>query len=500
MSLITENNRQYYQGAQSFRLTGDKASITTTFDTDLKFYGYSTTNTSEYALNNFKLYYSSTGAPSSWAEYTSAYSVSGNTISFAGTGNTTSSSASPPGSPFAVFTLSQSSIIPEIGMKLEATGSNVLWTGGSAGNVDFAILNAVTDNLDGTYNVAWDQSIYGTLLYGGGGSLTTFTFTQPIVDTTDYLVVQLKKLDGGNYGNTPADKAYGDIVEDNWGSYAYTKLNDVINNFLVAYVGAGKLIPSVKRTDVIFHAKRAMQEFSYDTLKSVNKIEVSVPHNLSIPIPQDYVNYVNLYWIDQSGVKRVIMPGNMLTTNPTDIFLEDTKGVPVQDEFNDNIDTTSVTEERWKNNILKERTDPNFIDDTILGWEYYYGWPEFGYGQLYGLDPQFANSSGYYTINERDNKFSFSANLVDKIVVIEYISDGLSTDLDTRIPKLAEEALYAYLKHAILASRINQPEYIIQRLKRESSAQLRNAKIRLSNIKLDQIVQVMRGKAKWIKH
>ena len=397
MSLITENNRQYYQGAQSFRLTGDKASITTTFDTDLKFYGYSTTNTSEYALNNFKLYYSSTGAPSSWAEYTSAYSVSGNTISFAGTGNTTSSSASPPGSPFAVFTLSQNSIIPEIGMKLEATGSNVLWTGGSAGNVDFAILNAVTDNLDGTYNVAWDQSIYGTLLYGGGGSLTTFTFTQPIVDTTDYLVVQLKKLDGGNYGNTPADKAYGDIVEDNWGSYAYTKLNDVINNFLVAYVGAGKLIPSVKRTDVIFHAKRAMQEFSYDTLKSVNKIEVSVPHNLSIPIPQDYVNYVNLYWIDQSGVKRVIMPGNMLTTNPTDIFLEDTKGVPVQDEFNDNIDTTSVTEERWKNNILKERTDPNFIDDTILGWEYYYGWPEFGYGQLYGLDPQFANSSGYYT-------------------------------------------------------------------------------------------------------
>ena len=243
-----------------------------------------------------------------------------------------------------------------------------------------------------------------------------------------------------------------------------------------------------------------MQEFSYDTLKSVNKLEVSIPHNLSIAMPQDYVNYVNLYWIDQSGVKRVIMPADMLTTNPTDLFLQNTKGIPIQDQFNDNIDTTSVTEDRWENNILKERTDPEFIDDTILGLEYYYGWPQFGYGQLYGLDPQFANSSGYYTINERENKFSFSANLVDKIVVIEYISDGLSTDLDTRIPKLAEEALYAYLKHAILASRINQPEYIIQRLKKEASSQLRNAKIRLSNIKLDQIVQVMRGKSKQIKH
>jgi hypothetical protein len=59
--------------------------------------------------------------------------------------------------------------------------------------------------------------------------------------------------------------------------------------------------------------------------------------------------------------------------------------------------------------------------------------------------------------------------------------------------------MYAYIIHAILASRINQPEYVIQRLRREKSSKLRNAKIRLSNIKLDEIVQVMRGKSKWIK-
>jgi hypothetical protein len=64
---------------------------------------------------------------------------------------------------------------------------------------------------------------------------------------------------------------------------------------------------------------------------------------------------------------------------------------------------------------------------------------------------------------------------------------------------MAEDAMYAYISHAIIASRINQPEYVVNRLKREKSAKLRNAKIRLSNIKLDQIVQVMRGKSKWIK-
>lgn len=500
MSLLTENNRQYYEGAQGFRFNNSTTQFTTTFDTDLKFYNYNPT-VENYALNNFKLYTSSNGIPGTWSEYTDAYSVSGNTISFAGTGSTTASSTSPPGSPSAQFTLTQNSIVPEVGMKLEAVGTNVVWTGASAGNVNFAILNAVTDNLDGTYNVAWDQSIYGTLVYGGGGNTTTFTFKQPIVSTSGYLVTQLKKLDGGNYGNNTDQKAFGNVVENNYGSYAYTTLNDIINNFLVAYVGAGKLISNVKRTDVMFHAKRAMQEFSYDTLKSVNSQELTVPHNLSVVLPQDYVNYVNIYWVDNQGVQHVIMPTNNLTSNPYTIPLQDDKGVPTQDNFDNDITGTSIVEDRWQNNYLEGNyPDNSLADNPERGWEYYYGWPEFGYGQLFGLEPEYANINGYFNINEREGKMSFSANLVDKIIVFEYISDGLSTNLETRVPKLAEEAMYAYISHAVIASRINQPEYVVQRLKREASAKLRNAKIRLSNLKINQIVQVMRGKSKWLKH
>jgi hypothetical protein len=116
------------------------------------------------------------------------------------------------------------------------------------------------------------------------------------------------------------------------------------------------------------------------------------------------------------------------------------------------------------------------------------------------MDPQYAQYNGWFTLNEREGKVSFSSNLNGRLIILEYLSDGLAYDLDSRIPKLAEAALYAYLSHAILATRINQPEYIVQRLKREASAKLRNAKIRLSNVKLDEIVQVMRGKSKWIKH
>ena len=65
---------------------------------------------------------------------------------------------------------------------------------------------------------------------------------------------------------------------------------------------------------------------------------------------------------------------------------------------------------------------------------------------------------------------------------------------------MAEEAMYAYMHYAVMASRSGQPEYVINRLNREKVSKLRNAKIRLSNIKLDEIVQVMRGKSKWIKY
>ena len=115
------------------------------------------------------------------------------------------------------------------------------------------------------------------------------------------------------------------------------------------------------------------------------------------------------------------------------------------------------------------------------------------------MQPEVSQLNGWFTINERNGTFNFSSDLKDKIIVLEYISDGLGYEQDMRVPKLAEEVVYAYLSHAILASRINQPEYIVQRLRREKSAKLRNAKIRLSNIKSNEFVQIMRGKSKWLK-
>jgi len=409
MSLITETNQQYYQGAQGFRGDNATTAFTATFDTDL-ILGSFDPNNINYSLNNFKLYTSTSGLPGSYSEYVTSYTVVGNVITFP---------------------------------------------------------------------------------------------TAPVNGL--YIVVQLKKLDGGLYGNTESEKAYGQVVEDNYGSYSYISLEDAINNFEVAYVGSKKLISSAKRTDIIFHAKRGLQEFSYDTLKSVKSAELTIPANLTLALPQDYVNYVRASWIDQLGVKHIIYPTNNLTISPYYTQIQDEKGIPTQDNFGSDIEGTSITQERWHEgnaqDFLLDNAGLSGINDFAFNWNQNGEWIGYrNYGGLYGLDPQHAQMNGWFNLNEREGKMSFSSHLVNRLIVLEYISDGLAYDADTKIPKLAEDALYAHILHAIVSTRANQPEYVVQRLKKERSAKLRNAKIRLSNIKTDEITQVMRGKSKWIKH
>ena len=303
-------------------------------------------------------------------------------------------------------------------------------------------------------------------------------------------------------GTYTAASAYvelkGNAVGANYGSYSYISLKDLVNNFIVGYVGMDKIIPRVKKSDVLFHAKRGLQEFSYDTLKSIKSQELTIPTSLSVPIPQDYVNYVRLSWVDDSGAQHIIYPVNNLTDSPFTLPLQDSQGIPTQNEFGgNNLAQQSLTEQRW-NTANDSNVSGSGTNDNMYVFDY--AWWKLNYGQRYGLEPQTSQENGWFQLNERLGTFTFSSNLVDKLIVLEYISDGLAYDVDTKIPKMAEDAMYAHIAYSIIASRTNVQEFQVARFKKDRRAKLRNAKIRLSNIKLGEIAQVMRGKSKWIKH
>lgn len=90
---------------------------------------------------------------------------------------------------------------------------------------------------------------------------------------------------------------------------AFISLNDIINNFIISYTGPGKLIPDSKRTEVVFHARRCLQEFAYETLKSQFIVdEASLPATYALPA--DFVSIVSIIVEDNTYSQVESNPGN----------------------------------------------------------------------------------------------------------------------------------------------------------------------------------------------
>ena len=509
------------------------------------------------------------------------------------------------------------------------------------------------------------------------------------------------------------------------GGYQFTSLEDIINQFLVAYVGENKIISKVSRTDVAFHAQRAMQELSFDTFKSIKSQEIELPPSLTMILPHDYVNYTKLSWSDSAGIKHPLYPTKD-TSNPFKIKQEDNGGydftIPVDSvflngDFSSDVKITgSDVETAWKkmpnfgsaymstpakntsvqngrlefkhavanisggftgrlwacwqeinvenidtlhlsakalssaavtgktagivrigfstqidttaqtsanpggynpnagggndllttyarsknmdidiydvdnlgggtnfiefdsgsgvmsaaasltdvnvegldtvyilitssggtfdsNSTFSPSSDPdlnapntegiNAVDDIEINfegegseliyhpnsttWDNYksqtpnenvdpevYSYDtdiyDFNIGERYGIDPQHAQVNGSYYIDNLKGFIHFSSNISGKTVILDYISDSLGTDGEMQVHKFAEEAMYKWIMYAVLSTRANTPEYIVRRYQKEKFAATRTAKLRLSNIKLEELTQILRGKSKHIKH
>jgi hypothetical protein len=85
----------------------------------------------------------------------------------------------------------------------------------------------------------------------------------------------------------------GDLINGN------VTLNQLINNFLALYVGPEELIPSVSRTQVIFYAKRSIQEFNYETYYTQEDFTPpSINTDVIVPkLAEDYLYTSMAYYI-----------------------------------------------------------------------------------------------------------------------------------------------------------------------------------------------------------
>ena len=436
------------------------------------------------------------------------------------------------------------------------------------------------------------------------------------------------ELAKGGTGSTPNQAYYANPL--GYGNYQFVTLSDIVDNFMATYVGEEKILPRTNRADVSFHAHRALQELSFDTLKSCKSLEITLPPSLQMTLPNDYVNYTKVTWSDASGIEHIIYPtsktsnpktlnqntdgdynltaiGTMVSgstsitldseytnvwvgmsvvspniptgarvvttstvssittitissgvtytgtetltfTAPNGDLLEKSTSLvlsglswvggddkitaangvgavtvgmtishedfPVGTEITDinglvitasedaintgtaenanfvSYDGISNTSSNYKSGTPSENNNDDYEDDTY--------WPM--NGSRFGLDPQHAQANGSFFIDCNSGKIHFSSNLSGKTIILHYLSDHHGTDDEQIVHKFAEEAMYKWIIYGCISARIDIPEYVIKRFKKERFAETRKAKLRLSNIKLEEITQILRGKSKQIKH
>ena len=152
-------------------------------------------------------------------------------------------------------------------------------------------------------------------------------------------------------------------------------------------------------------------------------------------------------------------------------------------------ETESSTWKSYKGTTPSENNNDDYEDDTY--------WP--ANGERYGLDPQHAQVNGSFFIDPRLGKIHFSSNISGRTVILDYISDSLGTDGEMQVHKFAEDAMYKWITHAVLSTS-SYGQALVPRLTKDKFAAVRKAKLRLSNLKIEELTQVLRGKSKQIKH
>ena len=289
-------------------------------------------------------------------------------------------------------------------------------------------------------------------------------------------------------------------TDSNWGSSQYVSLADVVTNFLLMYDGNHSLINNENRYKILFHAKRGIQELNYDAFKEIKSLELTVYDDLRFVLPSDYVNWVKLS-LFKDGVVRDLTE-NIQVQSAVSYIQTATASFTYDASDNVNTETSAIDTQRldgslrsiYLNDVIDEDVTPevnNYDSDLFRS----------GIGARYGLNTETANINPTFTIDKKAGVINFDSTMANQSCILQYISDGMENGDDSLVTvnKMFEEYIYAYITYAILNSKFNVQEYVINRARKRKTALLRNAKIRISNIHPGRLLMNLRGRDKWIK-
>jgi len=285
---------------------------------------------------------------------------------------------------------------------------------------------------------------------------------------------------------------YGDATLQ--GNYQYTTIKNIVNNFMLTVVGDSNHIKMLHRDIVVFHAKRGLQELNYDVLKEIKGIEFELSDNYTLILPEDYMKYVRVSWIDVAGNFHPMIMNN--DTLISAAYLQDNQYAIL---FDNDGNVLTANQNSYDQTLVAQNTFQFFGDSANAnGFD---NQLENGGRGRFGMNTDKANGNGWFTVDKRSGVMKFSSNVGTKTIVLEYISDGLeyASLSDIKVNKFAEKALMLYIEVAILSNIDKIPEYVVKRKAKEAHIEKLKAKTRLNGLNYEELLQVLRGRDKRIK-
>lgn len=272
--------------------------------------------------------------------------------------------------------------------------------------------------------------------------------------------------------------------EQNWGSHQFVTVEEVINNYL-ANRDSDDFTSTTPRHKILYQAYRGVRELYFDSMSTVRAYSIDIGPTLSVVLPPDYVNYVRISLVDSQGRmqpisidRRMAIAESYLQDNAFDILF-DSEGYVLTDNGGTSTNNSS--------------------EDTRTCTAYSIG---------SAFSPNKDNSqsfpNGRFNIDKNRGIIQFSSDVSAKTVVIEYISDGLYVDGNTRteasikVHKFSESALIDFIYYELIKQRRNVPANEKMRARKEYYNSRRLAQRRLNKFTKEEFLQMVKGSTKWI--
>tara|TARA_R110002167_G_scaffold331706_1_gene538397 strand:+ start:40762 stop:41631 length:870 start_codon:yes stop_codon:yes gene_type:complete len=282
---------------------------------------------------------------------------------------------------------------------------------------------------------------------------------------------------------TNLDTYYED--DSQWGNHQYVTIKTIVNNFVYEQ-DDDSYVANTDRNKVVMQAKRGVQELYYDVVNEIISIEIELTPALIIALPHDYINYVRISWVDDNGKLHPLAVDK--SYNLAQAYLQDHDYNFLYDSEGDILQGSHIQE----SGLIASQ---DLTVDGELSTSYQQR------NLPFNVDRSKIFKNGRYRIDKERGIIQFSSDVTGRIIVLDYLSDGLfqRDDADIRINKFAEEAMYAFIYYKLISRKRNVPDREKRRAEKEWFNYKRIAKRRVQSIKYEEIRQVLKGGSKWIK-